>query len=302
VQELTEVLACRELSDWARWLTTSKDLGARETLLFLERALIHLPCRAQQRVRKRRGADGSNVDALLHELLLYEVCYEFGLDPDFEPEMAGQTPDLALKIAGQKYIADVFLTNRPKKTVIEFSGFSGYRDRGEAAKKIADMVSEKAVRYRSLHFPLILFVVFAGHDVRTYDLETALYGATVNELSATGGLTMDCHEDWHCHGVFCPPGPPGPTARHREISAIIACDWFDTLARCSPGRRLHCVVYHHWQPCVVLAPGLFGRFQDVLWRNESGLFMPAITGERNLVMSTTSRKPEWAPYSADRPW
>jgi hypothetical protein len=301
VEELREVLADRELSDWARWLTTSTDLGARETLLFLERAFIHLPCRAQQRVLKQRNANSNKVDSLLHELLLHEVCHEFGLDPAFEPEIEGQTPDLALKVAGQTYIAEVFLTNRPKKTVIDFGGFSGYRDRGEAAKKIADMVSEKAVRYRGLHVPLILFVVFMGHNVRPHDLETALYGATVNELLSTGGLTIDCHEDWHSHGVFC---PPGPTACHRELSAIVGCDWFDTLARTKPGRRLHCVVYHHWQPCVALAPGSFGRFQDVCWRRtKSGFFIPTISGEPNLVMSTTSRnEPEWATYSADRPW
>jgi hypothetical protein len=286
MEGLTEVLASRELSDWARWVTTSTELGARETLLFLERAFDHLPNKSQQRIGKRRKADSGNVDALLHELLLYEVCYEFRFDPEFEPEMARQTPDFALKIAGQTYIADVFLTNRPKNTLIESGGFSGYRDRGEAAKKIADMVSEKAAKYRRLQ-PLILFVVFAGHDIRANDLETAIYGATLHELLCTGGLTKDCHEDWHRHGVFC---PPGPKARHREVSAIVGCDWFDTLARGNPGRRLHCVVYHHWQPCVALSLESFGRFPDVHWRNESGRFIPAICGEPNLVMSTTSRK------------
>jgi hypothetical protein len=302
VEELTGVLADCDLSDWARWLITSTNLGARETLLFLERAFMRLARTAQRRVARRLdNADSSNVDALLHELLVYEVCYEFDLDPEFEPSIAGQTPDFVLKIAGQTYIADVFLTNRPKKTVIEVGGFSGYQDRGEAAKKIADMVSEKAVRYRGLHVPLILFVVFTGHNVGTHYLETALYGATVSELLSTGGLTIDCHEDWHRHGCFC---PPGPTACHRELSAIIGCDWFDTLARHKPGRRLHCVVYHHWQPTVALALGSFGRFQDVYWpRNESGLFIPAIRGEPNLVMGTTSgNEPEWASYSTDRPW
>ena len=48
--ELTEVLAEYELSDWARWHATSTDLGAREALLFLERAFMHLPRSAQRRV------------------------------------------------------------------------------------------------------------------------------------------------------------------------------------------------------------------------------------------------------------
>lgn len=299
--ELTEVLADCKLSDRARWLTTSTDPGARETLLFLDRAFMHLPHPAQRGVARRlANAVSSDVEALFRELLVYEVCYEFGLDPDFGPKIAGQTPDLALEIAGQTYIADVFLTNRPVKTVIECGDPSGYRDGGEAAKKIADVVSEKALRYRGLQVPLILFVVFADHNVKPGDLQTALYGATVYELSSTGGLTVDCHEDWHRHGVFC---PPGPTACNREISAIVGCDWFDTLGRGKPGRRIHCVVYHHWQPHVTLALRSFGRFQDVYWpRDESGLFMPSISGEPNLVMSTTSAKePEWGPYSADRP-
>jgi hypothetical protein len=288
--ELTKVLADCELSDWAGWLITSTDSGARETRVFLERAFVHLPTSVRQREGRRSGnADSSNTDAFLHELLAYEVCYEFGLDPVFGPSIAGKTPDFTLKIAGQTYIADVFLTHRPKKTVIEFgdrSGYSGYRDCGEAAKKIADRVSEKAATYRELHHPLILFVVFAGHNVRSRDLETALYGATVNELSSTDGLNTDSHEDWHRHGAFC---PPGQAACHREISAVIGCDWFDTLARSKPGRRLHCVVYHHWQPRVALALRSFGRFQDVYWvSDESTCFTPKTTGEPNLVMSTTS--------------
>jgi hypothetical protein len=297
MEELKKALADRELSEWARWVINSSHHGARETLLFLERAFCHLPTRAQKRVRKQHNIDSNKVDSRLHELMLYEVCLEFGLNPDFEPEMKGQTPDLTLKIANQTFVADVFLTNRPTTTL---RGCSGYRDSGEAAKKIADVVSKKAHRYRELRFPLILFVVFAGRDVGTHDLETALFGATVNELSLTGGLTSNCHEDWHCHGALC---PPGPTANHRELSAVIACDWFDTLASTKPGRRLHCVVYHHWQPYVPLECGSFGRFQDVHWLNESGMFVPSISGEPNLVMSTTSRiEPEWQVYSASNPW
>src|SRR5260221_12092584 len=153
----------------------------------------------------------------------------------------------------------------------------------------------------ALPISLILFVVFMGHNVKTRDLEKALYGATVNELSSIGGLTIDCHEEGRRHGVFC---PPGPRARHRELSAVIGCNWFDTLARGKPGRRLCCGVYHHWQPRVAVALGSFGRFQDVYWlRNESGLFIPVISGEPNLVMTTTSEtQPDGTSYSADTPW
>ena len=63
--------------------------------------------------------------------MLYEVCLEFGLNPDFEKEMEGQTPDLTLKIANQTFVADVFLTNRPTTTLL---GCSGYRDSWKVTK------------------------------------------------------------------------------------------------------------------------------------------------------------------------
>lgn len=50
MEEWTEVLAECELSDWATRLATSTDPGDRETLLFLERAFMHLPRSAQPRV------------------------------------------------------------------------------------------------------------------------------------------------------------------------------------------------------------------------------------------------------------
>jgi hypothetical protein len=190
MNELTELLADGDLSEWARWLITSDNPGARESALFLENTVLHLSERARQSVRGRRNADSGSVDALLHELLVYETSYILGLKPDFEPEINGLTPDLTLNIAGQKYIADVFLTNRPTKTLAttltRFGVVEGYRDRGEASKKIADIISEKAVRYRRLGFPLLLFVAFAGYDIREHDVEVALYGDSLYELLSRG--------------------------------------------------------------------------------------------------------------------
>ena len=48
---------------------------------------------------------------------------------------------------------------------------------------------------------------------------------------------------------------------HPNLSAVVACQWFDTLHRGNPGRRLHCVVLHHYSPHVLLPPGTFSRFQ-----------------------------------------
>ncbi len=296
------VLAANDLSAWAKWLVTSTKAVAQETLLFLDRGLAHLQPATQRRtINRLRAADSSGVDAILHELLLFETCRQFGLQPRFEPWIGTQNPDLLLRIDDREYIGDVFVTNRPQKTLlVESNRVQGFQDRGEAAKKIADKIAEKASAYRNTGLPLILFVVFSGHDVETRDLETALYGASVAEMMSTGGLAIDCHQDWHCHGTFC---PPGEEARHRNLSAVVGCDWFDTLAKGRPGRRLHGVVYHHWQPQSGLPLGSIGRFPEISWlQNNSGNYVPFMTGIPHLVMSTTSHEPEWAPYTADDPW
>ena len=96
MEELNEVLADCKVSDWARSLAIGGDLGVRETLVFLERAFVHLSSGTQRRViRRLRKADcDDDVEAILHELLVFEVCHEFDLAPQFEPDLQGQTPDL----------------------------------------------------------------------------------------------------------------------------------------------------------------------------------------------------------------
>jgi hypothetical protein len=157
----------------------------------------------------------------------------------------------------------------------------------------------KAAKYRAARMPLLLFVVLVGHDIGLIDLETALFGTTVGEMTQTGGLRDNCHHDWHIHGLFC---PPGPEARHRNITAVVSCDWFDSLAR--TGRRLHCVVYHHWRAEVDLRTGAFGQFPDVHFLGDaSGRTLPAVVGTPNVVMSTDPEDAmKCAPYSASRPW
>ena len=288
------------LSGWAKWMATSADRAAKDALQFFCHAFGYLEPRAQTKVLRRlRSADGSNVDGLLHELLMFDVCRRFGLCPEFEPQSGAKTPDLRLSIGDRIYFADVFVTSRPVKTRITFQGSEGYKDSGEAAKKMADALALKAARYAKLSAPVLVFVVLGGHDVGHLDLEIALYGSAIGEIAAAGGLKVRCHKDWHTHGVFC---PPGPEARHRNVSAVVSCDWFASLAR--TGRRLHCVVYHHWNPDVVLPLGSFGRFPDVHFdQNSKGHFVPSVTGIPNLVMSTSpGNETKWAPYSANRPW
>jgi hypothetical protein len=296
---LRQALSNARTSEWVKWVCTSENACAKETAAFLERALEGLPANSRDHcVRRLKGGDEHEVDARLHELLIHEITRHAGWRPLYQPRIENKTPDLLLQIDGLDYLADVFVTKRPEKTRFVQGSCHGYVDSGEAAKKLADRVAEKAQAYGSLQKPLILFAIFQEHAVGHRDLEGALYGDTIAEIGSTGGLTDMCHEDWHPHGVFC---PPGFAANYPWLSAVIGCDWFDTRARDRPGRRLHCFVYNHWQPRVSVGAQL-GRFPEVRWSYADHRWIPTIHGQPNLVMSTDSVDPVWAPYTSDEPW
>ena len=71
--------------------------------------------------------------------------------------------------------------------------WDGYLDCGQAARKLADRVAEKASKYARLNQPLIVFVMFGGYDIGFDDLETALYGSTAQELFVAGVSSEECH-------------------------------------------------------------------------------------------------------------
>ena len=328
LREAISSARCR--SRLATWLVSTAP-AAVETLPFLEHAftlLANESADVQRRVAKKLAeADPDNVDAVLVELLVFKVCHHFKLNPVYEPKLGKQrqTPDFSLQVGSRSYLAEVFYKKRPERTRMSHDQFIGlrrssppnadrpaYREAGETAHDIAERINEKAHKYAALGVPLVLFVVFGGRDVETWSLETALYGNSVDELFSNGGLTTDCHSrvdldgvQVESHGVLC---PPGEMASRRWLSAVVACDWFDTLSRDNPGRRLHCIVYHHWQPDVEFPVGLFGCFPEVHWRRtDSGRFIPTVTGVPNLVMNTTGvKEPEFRPYSPayspDRPY
>ncbi len=148
--------------------------------------------------------------------------------------------------------------------------------------------------------PLLVFVVFGGHDVNQGDLQAALYGSTIAEVLADGAAHERSHDQQGRHGVIC---PPGPGARHDNLSAVIGCDWFDTLNRDDPGRRLHALVLHHWRPHVPLESGSFDPFGEILWRDDTSGYVPIISHDTDVVIKTDSVGTlEHGRYSADDPW
>ena len=119
------------------------------------------------------------------------------MKPTSEPVFDGKTPDLSVYIGGTTFNAEVFVTNRPKNTIIDRGDEQGYEDSDQAAKKIADSVQKKVTKYRDLHDPLIVFVMFGGYDVDWDCLETALYGSVVSDIRDKGMSTDECyHPGW----------------------------------------------------------------------------------------------------------
>ena len=111
---------------------------------------------------------------------MFEVCTILRMNPTFEPNVGEQHPDLSVCIEGKTFLADVVVASRPISTMNPAG--DGYIDCGQAVRKLAGRVAEKASKYARLNQPLIAFVMFGGYDIGFDDLETALYGSTVQEV------------------------------------------------------------------------------------------------------------------------
>src|SRR5947209_1785349 len=64
---------------------------------------------------------------------------------------------------------------------------------------------------------------------------------------------------------------PDETGSHLygNLSAVISCDWFDTLYKQDRGKRLHCFVYHNWN-CQQLPVAAFDPFSQIVWNQIEG--------------------------------
>jgi hypothetical protein len=297
-------------SHWETWLVNSDTIAAIETLAFLERAYARLLPQKRSSITKRiLNGDSTEVSSVIHELLIFEVCSLLEITTDFGPQVSGKHPDFKLRRGNETFLADAFIINRPDSTYRKFNGFQGYCDKGESAKKIAEAICKKVDRYKILKIPLLVFIIpsghevnpsiekKSGHDLHLCNLEKALYGATIEEID---GISLPYQEGWPYGGIFC---PPGSSAQLQELSAVIWCDWFDTPNRKHPGRRLSCVVYHHWQPLHALPDYFFGQFPQIRWHQVGKMLMPSVNGVGNLVLETSSlAEIHFAPYSPNEAW
>ncbi|MGH9355027.1 MAG: hypothetical protein ACRD10_02745 [Terriglobia bacterium] len=224
-----------------------------------------------------------NVDAALYELVAHELLRRLEFTPTFKPAYKASankklSPDMDVMINGQKYIVDVFLTHNAIKTIKR--GRDRFRltvNQGENAKNIHDKIIQKCGKYASIQKPIILVVFLGDHNVELLDVSRALYGAGLEDGWLKDkfpfGIADFQREISSKFNQELPGGAILPdeegVPRCANLSAVLACDWFDSLDKNRPGKRLYCIAFHHWQPNVPIPPARFSNFREVVWSQNS---------------------------------
>ena len=292
---------------WARWVATEPRAAAQDTREFLSACFEHLPAEKQGPLRNvLKKGNAKKVEATLHELVVHELLRRFDRQPEFEPNLDGLTPDLRFCVSGTIFIADVFVVHSPSKTVKDLgSGVGESWDTSKPsesrAKKISDITERKAGKYHDA--PLILFGFQGDHySFDTWDFEAALYGRTVGELGPSDCLPDVGPAVVPLGGALLPLDDR--SARYRDLAALVACDWFDTLNRSDRGRRLYCSVLHHWDPRAALPESAFSPFSQVVWEKTGARsWHPRRIGEGNMLMKfNADGTMRFDVYSSDAPW
>lgn len=299
--------SARAKSEWVEWLLNDADLAAASLREFLDVCFQNIPANKRPAVENdiARG-DELQVHAVIHELVAYELLVRLKLSPEFKPNIAALTPDLSFSISDQVFIADVFLTHSPAKTLREFCGAIEARDTsrpGESrAHKIEHVITQKCAKYASTDLPFVLFVFMGDHNVRVRDLEKALYGMTVTETTLEQDFPNGISRERIRIGGCLLPDETGQIG-YRNLAAAISCDWFDTLNSQDRGKRLHCYVIHNYSNHQ-LPIEAFDGFAQVTWdESESGRWKARYTGTGNIVAKfNSSGSLELRSYTASNPW
>lgn len=231
-----------------------------------------------------------------------------GFSPEFEPSINGLTPDLSFVIEGKCFIGDVYLTHSPSKTIRDHPNGTGEawdtsKPSESRANKIAHILDQKAGKYESIDKPFVVFVFLGDHRILSVDdVERALFGMTSYEASLEEYFPKSISsERVPVGGILLPD--EGGNYRHNNLSAVIACDWFDTLNVRNRGKRLHCLVLHNWEgePLPVNA---FWLFPQIIWkRSKLGTCYPEQTINKNMVAKLKlDGGIECREYTPNAPW
>jgi hypothetical protein len=306
-ETLSEILKKSPEKSWAHWVALAESPAAEETRALLNTCFLGLAASKQSAIaaKIRREKDAANADAILYELVTNELLHRFALKPDFDPKINQLTPDIAVEIEGQRFIIDVFVTHSPQKTVKDHGDGTGEAvDDGDRARKIFRRIEEKAEKYARTQLPLLLFVYLGDHRILSAnDIQKALFGLTIGEISP-GERFQDTVAARKFGGVFFSNvDDDGGWPRHRNLSAVVVCDWFDSLNK-DHGRRLGCSVLHHYNPAVPLPYGTFSPFQEISWQPIGPTHWdPRVIGQPNIVAKfAADRQWEFGSYRADKAW
>jgi hypothetical protein len=214
------------------------------------------------------------------------------LSPEFEPSIAGLTPDLSFELQGRRFLGDVYLTHSPLKTVRDFCDGTGEawdtsKPDESRANKIANVLAKKAGTYKPLALPFVVFVFLGDHRILgASDVERALFGMTAYEVNLEERFPNSVSRDRMPVGGLLLPDEDG-NYRHHNLSAVISCDWFDTLNRQDRGKRLHCLVLHNWNG-EALPVEAFRLFPQIIWnQSEPDVWKPEQTINGNIVAKFT---------------
>lgn len=267
---LLEALRSAETSDWLRWVLQADCEYARRARDFYSTSFANIKANKQSSLLRRlAGSDEKNVAAVLAELDCHELLRRLNLAPDFEPSICGQTPDLSFK-SGIEFIADVFLTYSPEKTLRDFGNKGEAWDANKPGenrgKKIGDDLAKKASKYEDIQKPLVVFVVLADHRILSNrDVERALFGMTIPEVSHYPRYPNGVWEERPSLTGILLPDCSG-VEHYNNLSAVVCCQWFDSQDEHDPDRLLSAYVLHSWRG-TALPQDTFSRFGQVIWQS-----------------------------------
>lgn len=257
----------------------------------------------------------SAVDDAIHELVAFELLRRLGLQPEFHPTVGNKTPDLRFFSGGTCFTGDVYTGRAPKRSIgpwLEEDGPQGKIEWRESvdgperglnrSAKIEQALREKAVKYREIG-PLVLFVFYSRHEIEHSHVEQALFGLPLRDLDGSERYPHQLPRIPRLAGLLLPDeGTIEP--KHTGLSAVVGCDWFDTLDRSARGRRMHCRVFHHFEATSPLPHSAFGDVSQIIWQQDgSGGFVPKSVGIENLTIKfERDGSMRLAPYSSSLPF
>lgn len=243
----------------------------------------------------KNTGDTQKICDRIYEVLVYFYLKQHGVEVRYGIKICNKTPDLTFKTNGAEYLADVFVVNSPSKTITEepciFMGTETVltvsvetsKPGFSRAKKIADIINEKAKKYSETGKPLVLFVF--PRDKNAFGLQTfesAMYGVKVSEFGQNDlypdSFNFDCRQG---RAVLSPENKPQNT----NLSALIAIDIFDILNRTEPGKRFQCLTLHHIAPDCRLPTEFVGGFSEISWTEHADKtsWKPVLNGDPTLV-------------------